>query len=380
MRNNKKKYNIIKTINDDAPFGNVNWCTISFLTPKKIDSLAKLDIMGIKIHNGYNTAEIAEHDAKVLKNIHKNHDIYVTQIGKIYAWDDISKSEGIEYGNDKMNDLEKGRQENANKLKLVREQLKNELSFSKQQNDNCIRHHRTMERIKKKLYEKNLISQNEYDMIKNNDISLKESRENAKSIEQLQPEIDETYKIDYLDENDPVALKYGCLTIFSTRHIKGLQILCFKIRGIFQTINELHTRIKNINELYPHDRIYTFEVGKWCGFSENDNMDSNEILKRLNLSMKYYITNIQNENQKFNERKEQMKKTAEEESKLTQKNERKKKLKKKKKSSQDSATEDSPIIGNNEDIDAINNLIKYIEDPELKNKYTTNENVEKKLD
>lgn len=62
-----KKYNIIKTIQSDGPFGFVNWVNISFLTPQKLEQTKLLDVIGLKIHDGYTTEEIAKNDAKVLK-------------------------------------------------------------------------------------------------------------------------------------------------------------------------------------------------------------------------------------------------------------------------------------------------------------------------
>ena len=121
-----KKYNIIEKIEDDAPFGNINCCTISFLTPQKIDSIKFLDVKGFRVHNGYNTHELANIDAKKIKDQKKNHDVYISELGKIYAWDDATKTDEVEYDDNKLNELEKTRRENIDKIKLMSEQFKNE--------------------------------------------------------------------------------------------------------------------------------------------------------------------------------------------------------------------------------------------------------------
>src|SRR5580700_1979901 len=119
MAVNDRRYKIITTIEDDVPVGDVNWCTVSFLTPHKLEKLKFLDIMGFKIHNGYSNIELALDDAKKIKEKNKNHDVYISQLGKIYAWDDATKTDSIEYDNDKLNDLEKTRKENIDKIKLI---------------------------------------------------------------------------------------------------------------------------------------------------------------------------------------------------------------------------------------------------------------------
>src|SRR5690349_7883397 len=96
------KFKLIDTIKDDAPFGYINYCTISFLTPQKIEANQYIDVQAFKIHNGYNTMELADDDAKKIKNNNPSHDVYISQIGKIYGWDDATKTDSIEYDDDEL--------------------------------------------------------------------------------------------------------------------------------------------------------------------------------------------------------------------------------------------------------------------------------------
>lgn len=391
-----KKYTIIKTIEDDAPKGDINWYTISFLTPQKIDSLKYLDIRGFKVHNGYNTMEIANDDAKKIKEQIKSHDVYLSQMGKLYAWDDTTKTDSIEYGNEKLNELEKKHREQLDKLKLMKEQIGNEhKSFHMNLNSERLQNQR--KRIQKKLYEKGLITRKEYEMIQQEETSVKEIKEKAIQIDHIEKEIAEFTGKDFLDENEPVALKYGCITIYSPKNIGGLKTLCFKIRGLFQTKSQLVCRIKELKSLYPYEisSTYTFEVGKWNGFSEKQYTEPEFILKGLNYVMKRYLDNLQSEEEEFNKRTSELQtKTVQEAEMVRRKNNReKRKNKKKSKEIKDSSTSTKTsntsmtshssskevttstnkkidvITGDVADEEAIKNIINYLEDPELKDKF-----------
>ncbi len=45
-----KNYRMIKTIENDAPYGNINYYSISFLTPEKYDKTKWMTLLGFKIH------------------------------------------------------------------------------------------------------------------------------------------------------------------------------------------------------------------------------------------------------------------------------------------------------------------------------------------
>ncbi|AYV84992.1 MAG: hypothetical protein Satyrvirus2_3 [Satyrvirus sp.] len=369
---NKKKFNIINTIEDDAPHGDINWYTISFLTPQKINSMANLDVKGFKIHNGYNTMELAMNDAKKIKENNNSHDVYLAQMGKIYAWDDATRSDVVEYDNDKLNNLEKTRRENIDKVKLMGEQFKNEYK-NIYADSNKERLDIQRKRIQKKLYDKGLITQKEYELMQEFDQPLNEISKIAADLDKMEKEMDECFKTDHLDENLPVGLKYGCITILIPREIGGLKTLCFKVRGLYETTTELNKRIGKIKSLNPNDkfRIYQFEIGKWCGFSEKDDSDFAIISKRLNYAMKNYIENVSHEREEFEKRTKSLQEKTKQESKMTQINNRREKRKAKKKASaisEPSLSVPSASI-NPEDDDAIEKIINYLDDPDLRNRY-----------
>ena len=384
-----KKFKIITTIEDDAPSGDINWCTLSFSTPQKLEKLKFFDIRGFKVHTGCNTAELANDDAKKIKEKNKNHDVYLSQLGKTYAWDDATKTDSIEYGDDKLNELEKTRREQIDKIKLMSEQYTNEHKtiYANKLPD---RTESARKKNQEKLHKIGKITQKELEMMQETNKSIEDIRDAAEKLNNLKAEIEECYKTDYLDENESIGLKYGCMTIFSPRHIGGLKTLCFKIRGLFQTPSELNRRIRKLKSLYPNDRIYKFEVGKWCVFSENDNADPLEMLKQLNYSMKCYLENLETEKEDFEKRKETLQAKTEQESKLTRAKNRKQKRKEKIQAAKNKkdglvdkvANDNTPInkqnaplvdsMGNTADDAAIQNILDYLDEPELRNKFPAN--------
>ncbi|XWV25116.1 hypothetical protein QJ856_gp0660 [Tupanvirus deep ocean] len=383
---NNKKYKIITKLEDDAPHGDINWCTISFLSPQKIEKIKYIDVKGFKVHNGYNTAELAHDDAKKIKDKNKNHDVYMSQLGKIYAWDDATKTDSVEYDDEKLNELEKTRRENIDKIKLMSEQFKNEYK-TVHANTNSERVEASRKRMQEKLYQKGLITKEEYELIKEVNKPMQDIKEIAESMEKIKVEMEESFKTDYLDENESVGLKYGCMTIYSPKHIGGLKTLCFKVRGLFQTPSELNKRVRALERLYPNDRIYKFEIGKWCAYSENDNADPMELLKQLNYTMKCHLENLEHEKEEFEKRKEKMQSQTEQESKLTKARNRAEKRKEKREAAKrkkagltDKLPEDEPVVkenklepvsslGNTVDDVAIQNVINFLDDPELRDKF-----------
>ena len=361
-----KKYKIISNIVDDAPFGEINWCTISFLTPQNMESLKMLDIKGFKVHNGYNNTEMADIDAKKIKNNKKEHDVFLAQVGKLYAWDDVNKTDMIEYDNDKLNDLEKTRRENISKMKLMKEQFDNE-SNNHNDNSNKNRIEKIRKRMLQKLYQKGMVSKREMELMQE-DKTNNVSSSNVQKLEKIENEIEEVYKKDYLDENDPSALKYGCISIFNPKQIKGLKLLCFKIRGLFETQEELNKRVSSLLKLYPDDSVYTFEIGKWCPITDDINITPDTKLKRLNYAMKCYLDSLTREKQEFEERKETLQKQTEIEAKQT---------KAKNYHVKNDLPNDVPnkinSFGNPEDDAVIKQIIDYLDEPKLSNKFSSNE-------
>jgi hypothetical protein len=399
-----KKFKIIQTIEDDAPCGDINWCTISFLTPDKIDKLKFMEIRGFKVHNGYNTLELANGDAKKIKEKNKNHDVYVAQLGKLYAWDDATKTDSIEYDDEKLNDLERNRRENIDKIKLLSEQFKNEHK-NLHSNINEEKSNATRKKMIEKLHQKGKITQKEMESLMDSNEGSSKKSEDINTIEKIRGEIDECYRTDYLDENDPIGLKFGCVTIFSPKRIGGLKTLCLKIRGLYQTTNELNRRVRKLQNLYPNDRIHKFEIGKWCSYTDNDNINPTEVLKQLNYCMKCHIDNLEHEKEEFDKRKEKLQAQTEQESKIirekNRKEKRREKLRERKRNKLNNSqpnnsqpnnsqpnnsqpnnvkSESITSFGNKEDESAIQNIIDYLDDPELRNKFAVSEDKLQKME
>lgn len=380
----EKKYNIITNIVDDGPHGNINWYTISFLTPQNIEKLKYTDIKAFKVHNGYNSYEIATSNAKEIKNYQSIHDVYVCQMGKIYAWDDVSRSESMEYDDEKLNDLEKTRKQNEDKVKLMRETFKNEfktnsLAVEKTKAD-IVR-----KRLHRKLYQKGKITKSEYEKMTQT-ATVSDSDTVRKAMDLVNKEMETTNECDYLLENPPSALKYGCITIFSPKKIGGLQTLCYKLRGLYETPEKLRRRVNELQEIYQEDTVHTFEVGKWSAFSETANNDSGYMLKLLNYSMKCYIDNIESERVEFGKHQEQLKTNSDKPANgtaeiinpnpsLSRQTKRKNARSRTKKTNKTGLTNKSAesylAPEHKEDIDNIYNIIN---DPELEGRYSNYSN------
>lgn len=399
----EKKYKIIKTISNDAPCGNINFCSISFVSASKIERLAHMNVFGFKVHNGYNTEEATREDIQKIKEKNDNYDIFTAEMGKIHAWDDVTKVDAIEYKNQKLNDLEQKRRENADKRELVEKQMQNESSKGYVQK-------RTSEQIKRqsrmleKLHVKGLISKQEFDKVTEIEASSIIVR-TKEELEQIESEIGEASAIDYLDENEPVGLKFGCISIYSPKHISGLEFLCFKIRGVYETMVEVNKRVRRLKELSPSDRIYKFEVGKWCAFTENDFIDQQKLNFELNYCIKCYLDQMQIEKDEFTKRKDSLINMTKAEAKQTAAKNRRERRRAKREKHKGTVTETeetetepaceasaavplttpveriydtSPVdissvsLGNIEDDAIIQQIASFLDEPALRNKYAAN--------
>lgn len=354
-----QKYKIIDHLENDAPFGCINWCTISFLTPHKLNNLKLLDVRGFKVHDGYNSEELALSDAQKIKSIHTNHDVYVCQLGKIHAWDDNVRADNVQYDNRSLNDLEKTRKENMDKVKLMNEQLANDVSTNRMKSDKY-KAEKLRKSLHQKLHQSGKITHNELKLINENVQSHLLNESEIVQLNDLLKEVETVKTTDYLLENELVGLKYGCISIFTPRKLHNLKIAVFKIRGLFQTLEELQLRINYLIELYPDDRLYTFEIGKWCAFSETDSLTSIELNNRLNYAMKCYLDSLDSEEKEFKHRKESM---VPEETTAS--------IKKKVKTEPKKAVEVNSL-GNDADDLEIRQLAHYLNDPQLANIYPAN--------
>jgi hypothetical protein len=293
-----KEYRVHPKIENDPPYGNLGWYTISFLTPEKMEHLRMLRIRGIKVHNGYTTLEAAREDLKRIREKYPDFDVYLAEMGKIYSWDEITYSEMVHYDNEKLNEMEKTRLDNLNQAKLLAEQFQREHPRKFQKDPHILGGQRTREKLRKRLYQKGVITRAEFDVL-----SKPLTRREQSKLKVLEQEISQLDQ-DYLIENEPVALKYGCLSIYSPHKIHGLENYCFKVRGLFGTQEELMSRTCHLVESYPDDPVYSFEVGKWCAFTEEP-ISAEKALQQLNYVMKCYLDHLTQEKVEFEKRRQQ---------------------------------------------------------------------------
>lgn len=392
----EKKYNIMTTIEDDAPFGDINFFNISFLSSEKIEKTKWMNIKGFKIHNGYNSGEMADSDCEEIRRTRPNHDVFVGKVGKLHPWDDATKTDTTKYDNKKLNDLEKARKENVDKINLMSEQMKNEFKYKTIKPNSAIdRMDRERKRINQKLYKMGKISKKESEMLEQEELIAKKSKAEPKNMIEINREIEECFKTDFLDENPPVALKYGIITVYFPKYIKNLKSIHIKIRGLFQSMTEMNKRVRQLEKLYPKDRIYKFEIGKWCALSDDENLSELEKNKQLNYLMKCYLNNLEHEAEDFEKRKEELTEKNKQEQKVKKiqnRRERRKAKKEAEKKSKEKSTEfvsndtdisnnkkidseieskqNTPFFENKEDEEAIQKIVNFLEDPELANKYS----------
>jgi len=349
------KYTVINKIEDDAPFGSINLFTISFLTPEKMEKTKNLNIYGFKIYNGYNVMEMADSDAKMIESKNDKHDVFIGEMGKLHAWDDTTKSDSLQYKDRKLNDLDKTRREHIAKAKLMTEQFKTDVN-KKMANTSQDRKKAQIDKMKKKLYDKGLISQKDIDSLNDR----KKPQINVAESIHLRKELDETFLTDFLDENESVGFKYGCITIYSSDYIGGLKNTCFKVRGLFETLDDANERVKRIEKLFPHDRCWIFQVGRWNVYSCTEGEDPEIQLKKLNYTMKCHLDNLVEEDQKFRERVEkETAKNKNNENTIPDQNPTNTNLKKKKKTANPST--EPPLDPNPE----IQSIMDYLRDDEL---------------
>lgn len=391
-----KKYEIIKSLEDDAPFGNVPYYTISFITPQNVESLKCFMVRGFKVHNGYATDSDAKADAETIEKSDDRYDVFVGKMGALHPWDDVNQTESVSFQNEKLDAMEQKRRETENKNDLIRQQIINDKNtFVSMANNKAEseRMQRVQKRIMRKLYEKGKISEREYQNFKNDRkgtiYDLNQRTELIKQVADLSAAINESSKVDYLDENTPKALKWGCFTIYSPFQIVNLKGLCYKIRGLFETRAENKKRLAQLRKRYPHDRTYEFEMGKWCAFSEHGEMLPEELNAQLNYCMKIYSESIKKDAKEFEERCSANKKLVETEAlepKRQSRSQRRNKLRRDKKKKTEipapatatdtvsnSKSELEATMINADDKDSIQKILDFLEDPELKGKYVSRE-------
>jgi hypothetical protein len=364
-----QKYKIIDSIPNDPPFGDMNFYTISFLTP----ATKQLQILGFKVYYGYTNKDMPADDVKIIQSKDNKHNVHIGEMGKLHNWNDLMDADETVYENTKLNQLEKKRKENADTAKLIQEQFGNEMKSNLPKN----RANQMIKRLQHKLHEKGMVTQKQLDEI-NTINSLPDDVESL--IQNIDEEINKAYEIDYLTEEPTNALKWGCISIYTPKKYKGCKQTFYKVRGLFGDKAEAQKRANKLKAMNDWDNVSLFKVGFWNVYSDYDQgtVDEPTLLKQLNYTMKCYIDNLSVEKEEFEKRKaEKIKETEQDAELVKQKNraERRKEMREKMKNHVPTTAEPVPASDDDEiyfteaDRAAIREIYEYLYEPELENRY-----------
>jgi hypothetical protein len=319
---NKKNYNIINEIPNDETDSTIFY-NISFLSQNKIYGSNGLDVNGFIVYDAYCTEKEAEAHIKLIKTSNDKHDIYLSQIGKLYAWDDSSKTDVTVYGNKKLNDMEKGRKENEDKLNVFKQQIKNEyqnkINSHIKKNREAVGVQKLKEKFRKKMHEKGNLTVddvNRVERLEHNIIKKEKQKTNVtqtqtsvlKDVSPAQLDLEKLVSDESVNDNlfevTGSTYKYGIMTFYSPKNIKGLDQLCYKVRAMSQKKNRIEKLAKKIHKEHPSDNLCFFQVGKWSPYVDNVTHVPNQFtLDKLNYLMKLHNDAIEKEVIEFTKRK-----------------------------------------------------------------------------
>lgn len=343
-----QSYQVISRLENDAPSSLIQYYTISFLTPK-FESTKQIDIHGFCVYEGYIHETDGKESAKRIKDQIKYHDVFLAEIGKVYAWDDVTKSNQVCYDDEKLNDMEARRRENVDRARLLNEQHENE---NKKTNAKITR--------RQKLQQ---------DLYKRGQIYLDKSEKTPSYSAELTAQFDadsDTYTDEYLNTYSSNGFRFGAITFYSPDHIRGLNTFCYKVRGLYTTQKKMMKHAQELAELYPHDSIYSFEMGKWCPYMSYPIENTARVCKRLNHLMKIYLEQLEADREKFDARRKEIE-TLQENGPVPYKEEN---------NESDKVPEagiERMQIGTLQDQQHIRAIYEYLHEPELHGKFRVNE-------
>lgn len=312
----KTKSHVIETITHDAPFGVLRQYTVSFMTPNHTPGLEPFHIRGIKIYHGYednktDNAQIKK-DISAIRARNPRFDIFVGRIGHLQVWDDANSTDAVYYDDEKLNSIEETCRESQEKRKLLTQQIRNEAQKNASTNSSQDRLTRQRERMLKRLHDRGIISEKERQNIQESqtktiyDPASEPSRQDQ--LAALLPDIQAAASTDYVDEEPPNTYHYGILTIYSPVNYINLKSLHYKIRGLFETLDECQRRVAILRRKNDRERTYILEVGKWCVFSEKGEHNATTFGLQFNYCMKIYNQVFEREMEEFATRKDQLQK------------------------------------------------------------------------
>jgi hypothetical protein len=327
MSAEQKQRVIIDTIRPDAPHGNINFVTLSFLTPQNVTKTKHVDIRGFKIYGGYINEDLAKAAGAKIKQENPSHNVFVAQMGELYDWDNVNNTDEMDYGDSKQNAIEKNRRADADKTRLIKQQLANDLQAQAQAKIQTDRRKQINAKLANKLHAKGLLTRNEKEREDNRSTerdakAAQTLHEKEECIRNMDEQMEECFKTDYLDVHPHAGHQFGCISFYSPKRIGGLKQLCFKVRCLSETPERLQKRIQAFKKSTPNEPLAIFEVGKWHPYHETQDNLTEQALKQLNYCMCHYIESIKIEAQEFEARKKaEIEKAAEKNAETKNKNE-----------------------------------------------------------
>jgi hypothetical protein len=295
------------TINDDEPYKNQLYFTMSFLTPKYVDPIKHLDVSGFKVLGCHPTYEDASSFSSKVEEDNPKFDVYIGEIGKRFPWDDQSKVENVEYKNKKLNDMDRAYRESQGKVKLIKKQIENERGTDEVDPKDA-RKATIMDRLRTKLKDKGIITENELRPVEKNAVKVNR-KEVQDAMDRMATEMMAAKDEDFLDENEVGAYRFGCATFYSNKYIVNLDEFSFKIRGFAVDYEGIIKRTNKLKAKYPNDKIFIFEVGKWTPYTDSEDTPEMQLIK-LNYGVKMYVDYFEKSKDDYNKRKELLKATA----------------------------------------------------------------------
>lgn len=296
---------------------NQKYCLISFISNESLKKLEfenweKHVVKGVKFHDITSTEQEAETIAKNLRNKEMIHDIYIGSVGKLLSWDDFEKVENYNYNEEGLNELMKGKKEQEEKAKLLKQQEEREQCEAKN-NDRLEQVKNRLRKIQMEKEIKNFEDNQQNKMLEEDEFYDIIS----KKTEQLLDKNNLLEDKDYLTENDPIEGKN--FVLFTYIPAKKIKIKgdknCNSLISIFCCTNdekESYEKVKTLRKLNPLIPIYMAELGKWIPLDDTCaiNADPVKLGNELNSLVKDYIFALNDANNKYEER------TAEEKRKI----------------------------------------------------------------
>lgn len=150
-----KKYKKIDYLDEDKQLTNQKWACVSFLSP---EGIMNCTLRGLKIRGVFATKEEADEHAKYLHEVDEDFHVFVGEVGKWLPWDpepdDESKVKDQVYHESTLQDLMKAYKDNRKKAQRTQEvRKKQQLDDARKRSENE-RKMATIERMQKKLKEK----------------------------------------------------------------------------------------------------------------------------------------------------------------------------------------------------------------------------------